>query len=148
MTEQDPYNLDRFLEAQERHYAIALQELRGGQKRSHWMWFMFPKLDGVAYSEMAQTYAIGSPGEALAYLEDPVLGDRLQVCSEVLLLHEHLAITDIFMPPDHMALQASMTLFAAITEPGSVFEEVLDTFYAGLADGVTTRLLKTAHADV
>ena len=111
----DNNNLKRFLDAQEKSFDTALAELRAGRKRSHWMWYIFPQIQGLGSSEMSRRYAIRDPDEARAYLADPVLSKRLiDLCNELLKL-ENLTATQIFGYPDDMKLQSSMTLFAEAT---------------------------------
>lgn len=140
MSETDAFNLQRFLIAQAESYDIALQELRQGRKRSHWMWFIFPQVAGLGRSAMAEAYAIRSRAEAIAYLQHPVLGMRLQQCCAVLLQHDQ-AIQEILGTPDDLKLRSSMTLFALVTPPDSIFQRVLDMFYSGQQDDRTAALL-------
>ena len=139
----DPFDLNRFLEAQEGVFEQALSELRKGQKRGHWMWFIFPQLEGLGHSPTTQYYAIKSLEEARAYLDHPVLGQRLRACAEVLLEIEGRSAMGIFGHPDILKLRSSMTLFACIAdEPGSVFDRVLDAYYEGEEDARTLQLLE------
>ena len=143
MRGDDPFDLSRFLEAQEGVYAEALAELRQGHKRSHWMWFIFPQLEGLGHSPTTQYYAIKSLEEARAYLDHPVLGQRLRACAQVLLEFEGRSAMDIFGYPDILKLRSSMTLFACVAdEPGSVFDRVLDAYYDGEEDARTLQLLE------
>jgi uncharacterized protein (DUF1810 family) len=137
----DPFGLSRFTTAQEGSYDTALAELRGGQKRSHWMWFIFPQIDGLGHSPTARFYAIRSRDEARAYLRHPVLGPRLVACAEALLALEGRPASAIFGFPDDMKLRSSMTLFACVAEPPSVFDRVIDRYFAGERDDVTLRLV-------
>jgi uncharacterized protein (DUF1810 family) len=138
----DPFDLNRFLEAQEGVYRGALAELRQGQKRSHWMWFIFPQLEGLGHSPTTQYYAIKSLEEARAYLDHPVLGQRLHECAQVLLEVEGRSAMDIFGYPDILKLRSSMTLFACVAdEPGSLFDHVLEAYYDGEEDARTLDLL-------
>jgi uncharacterized protein (DUF1810 family) len=139
----DPFDLNRFLEAQEGVYREALAELRHGHKRSHWMWFIFPQLDGLGHSPTTQYYAIKSLEEACAYLDHPVLGQRLRACAQVLLELEGRSPSEIFGYPDTLKLRSSMTLFACVAdEPGSVFDRVLDAYYEGEEDARTLQMLE------
>ena len=139
----DPFDLDRFKEAQERIYSAVLAELKGGQKRSHWMWFIFPQIDGLGHSPTAKLYAIKSKEEARAYLDHPVLGSRLVECAQAVLAVEGRSASAIFGFPDDMKLKSSMTLFAAVTEdPNSVFVRVLERYFGGEEDGATLRLME------
>jgi uncharacterized protein (DUF1810 family) len=137
----DPYDLERFVRAQDGVYAHALAEIRDGRKRTHWMWFVFPQLDGLAFSATAKRYAIRSAGEARAYLAHPVLGPRLVECAEALLEVEHRTASQIFGSPDDLKLRSSATLFASVSPAGSVFERVLERYYGGAPDGRTLELL-------
>ena len=136
----DPYDLQRFLRAQEPIYATALAELRGGQKRSHWMWFIFPQIEGLGQSPTSKYYAIKSLAEAQAYLQHPLLGPRLQECAEAVLAIEGRSAAEIFGFPDDLKLRSSMTLFAALAGPDSVFARVLERFYDGRPDEQTLRI--------
>jgi uncharacterized protein (DUF1810 family) len=137
----DPYNLDRFVEAQANVYELALVELKQGRKRSQWIWFIFPQVAGLGSSCMSQIYAIGSRGETGAYLAHPVLGPRLVECAEAVLRVEGRSAREIMGSPDDLKLQSSMTLFAEVATPGSVFEQVLDKLYAGEWDRQTLEFL-------
>lgn len=137
----DPHNLNRFLLAQQDSYSTALAELRRGQKRSHWIWFIFPQVQGLGHSPTAQLYAIGSAEEARACLEHPVLGSRLQECARALLDHRGTPIRFILAPPDDLKLRSSMTLFAQLSPPDSVFHQVLEEFYDGRPDEATLQFL-------
>jgi len=137
----DPHGLERFVEAQEGVHARALEELRGGRKTSHWMWFVFPQVAGLGFSPMSQRYAIGSLDEARAYLAHPVLGPRLVTCAQALLSHPDRTALDIMGSPDDAKLRSSMTLFALATGSEPVFQQVLDTFFAGERDPRTVALL-------
>jgi len=136
------YDLARFIDAQEGVFERALQELTRGRKQSHWMWFIFPQVSGLGHSPMAQRYAIRSKGEALAYLEHEVLGQRLRQCAAALLAYPDRNITAIMGSPDDMKLRSSLTLFAAISPPDSVFARVLAHFYTGRSDEFTTEFLE------
>ena len=138
----DPYNLARFISAQQRIYDSVLAELRSGQKRSHWMWFIFPQFEGLGHSPTAQHYAITSIGEARRYLEHPVLGVRLLECAEAVLAVEGRSVSAIFGYPDDLKLKSSMTLFASAAEnPHSVFLRVLEKYFHGEQDERTLQLL-------
>ncbi|WP_323844634.1 DUF1810 domain-containing protein [Microbulbifer magnicolonia] len=137
----DPYNLERFVEAQSRKYDAALAEIAAGQKRSHWMWYVFPQITGLGFSAMAQRYAISGLDEARAYLHHPVLGPRLRECCAQLLQLEGLSAHEIFGSPDDMKLRSSMTLFSAAKNGNSVFDEVLDKYFRGQKDSRTLEIL-------
>ncbi len=136
----DPHDLQRFLQAQEDDYATALREITAGRKRSHWMWYVFPQIDGLGSSAMARRYAIKSADEARAYLAHPVLGERLRACARAAVAVEGRSAAEIFGSPDDLKLRSSATLFAAVSPPDSVFQELLDRFYDG-PDPATLRLL-------
>ena len=137
----DPLGLHRFLDGQQSTYAQALSELRAGRKRSHWMWFIFPQFDGLAFSSTSKHYSIKSEAEAAAYLEHPVLGPRLRECAEAVLQVEGRTAHDIFGSPDDAKLRSCATLFAAVSPPGSVFERLLEQYFAGERDEKTLQLL-------
>ena len=140
----DPFDLKRFISAQDGLYERALNEIKNGQKRTHWMWFIFPQFDGLAYSATFQHYAIKSREEARLYLNHPLLGARLVECTEVLLAVKGRTISDIFGYPDDLKLKSSMTLFAQVAEADSPFLRVLDKYFNGDRDFKTLQLLETA----
>ena len=131
MANQDEFNLARFLTAQESVYPQVVAELRAGRKRSHWMWFIFPQIIGLGRSAISQRYAIRSVAEARAYLAHPVLGQRLLECVTILLEGVEKSAFRIFGQPDTMKFQSSLTLFAGVSKPGSVFEQALEKFFEG-----------------
>lgn len=139
----DPYNLARFVSAQAPLIDTVLAELRGGRKRSHWMWFVLPQLAGLGHSAMAQKYAIGSVDEAAAYLAHPVLGARLRACCSVLAGLDGLSANQIFGAPDDMKFRSSMTLFAHVARDEPVFSECLNKYFGGVPDGTTLALIKS-----
>jgi len=141
VSEPDPYDLQRFVVAQAGDYDRALGELRRGRKESHWIWYIFPQVAGLGHSSMAGKYAIQSREEAVAYLQHPVLGERLRQCCEALLRHRAKRVEDIMGYPDDLKLRSSMTLFAAVSESDSVFHQVLKAFYAGERDERTMDFL-------
>ena len=136
-----PHDLRRFLEAQDGVHAQALAELRRGSKRSHWMWFVFPQLAGLGLSSTANRFGIRSLEEARAYLTHPVLGARLLACAAAMLSVDGRSATAILGIPDDLKLRSCATLFALVAEPGSVFEQLLATYYGGDRDRKTLRLL-------
>lgn len=138
----DPGELARFVRAQGDVYEQALAEIRGGHKRTHWMWFVFPQLDGLGSSPTAKLYAIKSAGEAVAYLAHPVLGPRLQECVQALLVLEGKSASDIFGFPDDLKLRSCATLFGTISPPGSIFQRLLEKYFPDGPDPATLRLLK------
>ena len=143
MTE-DRFDLQRFVEAQQGVYEQALAEITGGRKRSHWMWFIFPQIAGLGSSPMSQRYAINSAGEARAYLEHEVLGPRLIECAAAALALDAANAADVFPYPDDRKLRSSATLFAAVSEPGSVFERLLAKWFGGERDQKTVSALSAA----
>ncbi len=142
----DPYDLKRFMAAQEGVYGGVLAELGSGRKRSHWMWFIFPQIDGLGHSPTAMYYAIKNMAAARAFLDHPVLGARIRECAEAVLAIEGRSASEIFGYPDDMKLKSSMTLFASVAEdPESVFNRVLDKYYGGGKDSATLRILGLSH---
>ena len=141
MEDRDPHRLNRFVRAQQGVYEEALAEIRAGDKRSHWMWFVFPQLAGLGSSPTAREYAIRSLDEARAYLQHPLLGPRLQECAEAALGVRGLSAHDIFGSPDDMKLRSSATLFAQVSPQASVFHRLLERFFNGRADEKTLQLL-------
>ncbi|MFI5954464.1 DUF1810 domain-containing protein [Cryptosporangium sp. NPDC051539] len=139
----DPYRLARFVSAQDSGdgYAPVLRELRAGQKVGHWMWFVFPQIDGLGSSAMARQYAIGSLDEARAYLAHPVLRERLDAAIDALLGVEGRSITTILGPIDAMKLRSSMTLFASAAPTDPAFPTILDRYFGGRPDERTVALL-------
>ena len=139
---EDPFDLDRFVHAQAPDYDRALSELRAGHKRSHWMWYVFPQIEGLGSSAMSRQYSIKSEAEARAYLEHPVLGARLRECFAAVLNVEGRSAHEIFGSPDDMKLRSSATLFAAVSDE-AVFEEVLKKYFDGKHDEETLRRLRS-----
>ncbi len=135
-----PFDLDRFVQAQDPVIERVRRELREGQKRGHWMWYVFPQLSGLGFSTMAQRYAIASIGEAAAYLEHPILGPRLIECSELINAVEGRAIGEIF-GSDDLKFQSCMTLFAAVPEAAPVFGDALAKYFGGMPDRMTAKML-------
>ena len=134
----DPYDLGRFVDAQAGVYDQALAEIRGGRKRSHWMWFVFPQIAGLGRSPMAQRYAIAGLDEARAYFEHPLLGPRLVAAAQAMLEHRGaLSAFDVLGGIDAMKLRSSMTLFARAAPQEPVFGAVLDAFFDGADDPET-----------
>jgi len=138
----DPFDLARFLAAQDPIYADALNEVREGHRQSHWMWFVFPQAIGLGTSPMARHYAIRSVAEARAYLAHPTLGHRLRECAESLLRISGKSASEIFGYPDDHKLWSSVTLFASISEKDPVFKEVLERYFGGKPDPLTLRFLE------
>lgn len=138
----DTFDLSRFTTAQESIYDSVLAELRNGQKRTHWMWYIFPQIDGLGHSATSKHYAIKSLEEARQYLNHPVLGQRLLECAEAVFTIEGRSIPEIFGYPDHLKFKSSMTLFASVAPPGSVFARILDKYFNGERDALTLQLLE------
>jgi uncharacterized protein (DUF1810 family) len=130
----DPHNLSRFLSAQQDSYAGALRELRGGYKRGHWMWFIFPQIEGLGHSDIARWFAIQSLEEAAAYLAHPVLGARLIECCEALLRHPDRSARAMLGTPDDLKLCSCVTLFDQVRPRQPVFQQILETFFLGRPD--------------
>ena len=141
----DPYNLTRFVQAQEADYDQALTEIRAGAKRSHWMWYVFPQFVGLGSSPTSRNYAIKSREEAEAYLAHPILGPRLIECAEAALQIEGHSAVQIFGSPDDMKLRSSATLFAAVSSGGSVFHRLIDKYFDGKQDVRTLELISQAR---
>ena len=134
--------LERFVQAQAADYPRALTEIRAGRKRSHWMWYVFPQLEGLGASPMSQRYAIRSLVEARAYLEHPVLGPRLREIAEAALAVEGRSARELMGSPDDLKLRSCATLFAVVSPAGSVFHRLLDRYFEGQPDPRTQELLR------
>ena len=130
----DPYDLARFVRAQDGVWDGALREIRAGRKQSHWMWFVFPQAEGLGSSAAAQAYAVKSLGEARAFLAHPVLGPRLVEASEAVAGGPGRTAREVFGTPDDLKLRSSASLFASVAPPGSVFQRVLARYFAGEPD--------------
>lgn len=133
----DRYDLQRFVEAQAPVYETVLQELRQGRKQSHWMWFVFPQIEGLGSSAMAREFAISSRAEAEAYLDHPILGQRLHECTQLVTSVQDHSIDEILGYPDDIKFRSSMTLFASVTEDNKDFIDALNKFYGGDMDRAT-----------
>jgi uncharacterized protein (DUF1810 family) len=143
MPDEDAFHLERFVTAQAPIYIAALAELQAGRKRSHWMWFVFPQLQGLGHSAMAYRYGIGSLDEARAYLAHPLLGPRLVECTLAVLAIKGQSLHSIFGSPDDMKFRSSMTLFSlAANEGETVFQQALDRYCDGRADERMLTLLE------
>lgn len=138
----DPFELNRFISAQEGIYDRVLAELRSGRKRTHWMWYIFPQIDGLGHSATTKHYAIKSMEEVRHYLNHPVLGPRLVECAEAVLAIEGRSISEIFGYPDDLKLKSSMTLFACVADPRSAFVRILDKYFQGERDVRTLHLVE------
>jgi uncharacterized protein (DUF1810 family) len=141
MHADDPFDLDRFVQAQDGVYAAALAELRAGRKTSHWMWFVFPQIDGLGRSQTARFFAVKSLAEARAYLAHPVLGKRLRECTTAVLGVAGLTASEIFGYPDDIKFRSSMTLFERAAPGCGLFSDALDRFFDGGRDRMTLELL-------
>lgn len=138
----DQFNLNRFVIAQEKVYDTALSELRNGEKLTHWMWFIFPQIEGLGITPTSKYYAIKNLEEARQYLHHPVLGARLLECAEAVLAVQGSSASDIFGYPDYLKLKSSMTLFSSVAGPDSVFVRILDKYFNGERDMKTVELLE------
>lgn len=135
-----PFDLERFVQAQNPVYRDVREELARGRKQSHWMWFVFPQIAGLGFSAMSQRYAIASRAEAMAYLAHPVLGPRLIECTRLVLAVEGRTINAILGAPDDAKFHSSMTLFGAVSDD-PIFGEALARYFAGERDGATLEIL-------
>ena len=133
----DPYDLQRFVDAQEPLYDAVISELTDGRKRSHWIWFVFPQLRGLGSSPTAVRYGVSSREEAVAYLAHEMLGPRLRECTRLVAQIDGRSVEEIFGWPDYLKVRSSMTLFARSTDDNADFVAVLDKFYGGEEDPVT-----------
>ncbi len=140
MKKNDPYDLQRFIDAQSRWIEQACKELEEGRKQSHWMWFIFPQLKGLGHSAMANHYGISSRKEAEAYLAHPILGTRLRHCTALVLALEGRSVEQIF-EADDVKFRSSMTLFARVDSESSIFNNALKKYFAGKPDQLTIERL-------
>lgn len=136
-TENDRYDLQRFVEAQNPVFEQVCRELRAGRKTGHWMWFIFPQVQGLGHSPMAVRFGISSRKEAQAYLGHPVLGQRLRICTEIVNLVEGLTARELFGHPDDLKFRSSMTLFASAAAGNQVFKDALKKYFQGELDPLT-----------
>jgi|SRR5580704_7718166 uncharacterized protein (DUF1810 family) len=137
----DPYDLQRFIDAQNPVFEKVRAELGAGQKQGHWMWFVFPQLRGLGSSQVAVHFGISSRQEAEAYLKHPVLGARLRECTRIVNLVQGRSINEIFGYPDDLKFGSSMTLFASATPDNQVFKDALENYFAGELDRLTIEKL-------
>ena len=137
----DKFNLNRFIKAQEETYSSAMDEIKSGSKYGHWMWFIFPQLEGLGSTEMTKKFSIKSLEEAKAYLKNAILGERLLESCEILLKLEDVSISDVMGFPDDLKLRSSMTLFESASSKNSIFSKVLDEYYESSRDNKTLGLL-------
>lgn len=136
------FNLNRFLEAQETKYNDALSEIKNGRKLTHWMWYIFPQIAGLGFTNFNVLYAIQNKEEATQYLNHPVLGKRLIEISKAVVEIEGKTALEIFGKPDERKLKSSMTLFSIINDLNPIFQHVLDKYYKGMKDENTLKLIK------
>jgi len=134
-------NFQHFIDAQNSVISTVLDELCSGQKRTHWMWFVFPQHVGLGRSPMAKRFGLGSIEDARAYLTDPILGGRLVACTEVVLANRARSAREIFGTPDDLKFRSCMTLFASAVPQQAIFQLALDTYFAGELDPLTAALL-------
>ncbi len=140
-------DLSRFIEAQKFAYPTALNEIKSGKKRSHWMWFIFPQIAGLGRSVMSEKYAIKNIEEALEYLENEILGARLREITGILLLLKTNDAREVFGSPDNLKLRSCMTLFAQLDETNGIFQKVLDKYFFGTQDKRTISLINSNQED-
>jgi uncharacterized protein (DUF1810 family) len=138
---RDSFELRRFVDAQFSVYRQVVEELSHGRKRSHWMWFIFPQIAGLGFSDMAQRFAIGTRAEAVAYLEHELLGPRLIECTRLVVAASDKTITEILGSPDDMKFRSCMTLFDAVSKQ-DIFAQAIATFYPGGKDRATLKILE------
>ncbi|WP_350560949.1 DUF1810 domain-containing protein [Psychrobacter sp. CAL346-MNA-CIBAN-0220] len=131
-----------FIQAQSTIYPLVIKELTQGKKRTHWIWFIFPQIEGLGHSVMARRFALQSLAQAQEYLQHDVLGLRLLECAELLLQHADKSALDIFGTPDNLKLHSSLTLFALAANKGSIFEQLLQQFFVGKYDTKTMSILE------
>lgn len=137
----DPHNLRRFVEAQDSVMEQVKEELRAGRKRTHWMWYVFPQMEGLGRSQKSQYYGIASRAEAEAYLAHSILGPRLRECTRIVNDVEGRSANDIFGSPDDLKFRSSMTLFDAVSDDPTPFRTALNQYYDGTPDPNTLELL-------
>lgn len=133
----DIYQLQRFLDAQEAVYPDVVRELREGRKESHWMWYIFPQVKGLGKSHISQKYALGSIDEATAYVQHPILGNRLHECTEIVVSTEESTVEQIFGYPDYLKFHSSMTLFSQVENHNPIFDSALGKYFDNKKDQLT-----------
>ena len=138
-------NIERFIEAQEGIYQAALEEVKSGKKQSHWMWFIFPQIQGLGYSSMAIYYGIRNMEEAIEYLQHPILGSQLIEISTAILDGKETNPLELLGFPDNLKLKSSMTLFSQVPDAPEVFKQVLERFFGGEVDEKTMDILGTCR---
>ncbi len=136
------FDLKRFIKAQDSIWETVLTEIGNGRKRSHWMWYIFPQINGLGYSSTTKFYSIKSKDEAYAYLTHPILSERLRELLEILLKFEQKSVNDIFPYPDNLKFHSCLTLFASITEENDIYRKALIKFFTGKEDERTQRIIK------
>jgi len=141
----DQYNLNRFLEAQMTTYEGAMLELARGRKESHWIWYVFPQIEGLGRSETAKLYSIKSLEEGRAYLEHPVLGQRLIEACEIILSLKDVSMDEVMGFPDDLKLLSSMTLFEALSDSSSIFTKIIEIYFDDERDEASLEIIKTMH---
>ena len=145
---EDPHDLHRFVRAQANDHERALSEIRGGRKRTHWMWYIFPQFQGLGSSSMSRRFSIKSVAEARAYVGHLILEPRLTACAEAVVGVEGRSAIEIIGSPDDLKLRSCATLFARVSPAGSVFDRLLNRYFQGRPDLATLRLLDaTSTAD-
>lgn len=142
----DPFNLRRFVEAQESDYPTVLQELAAGQKRGHWIWYIFPQIEGLGGSPMSRKYAISSRGEAKAYAEHSILGPRLRECAQLVVNVKGRSAEQIFPYPDNLKFRSCMTLFEQSAVDSAIFRRALLKYFGGKGDQSTLDILERQAA--
>jgi uncharacterized protein (DUF1810 family) len=144
----DAFNLQRFVQAQDPVFNKVQKELNEGKKRSHWMWFVFPQFTGLGSSPMSQRFAIRSREEAQAYLDHPLLGTRLRICTQEVLNIPEGSVESIFGHPDNLKFHSSITLFAQLSPDHSVFHQALNKYFHGIPDNWTLQLMDSKQAQL
>jgi uncharacterized protein (DUF1810 family) len=140
---EDPFHLQRFVDAQNSIYGNVVNELRRGEKRTHWMWFIFPQVVGLGRTPTAERYSIKSIEEAKAYIVHPILGVRLQECTKLVISIDGKTANQIFGFPDDLKFCSSMTLFNHVAEDNNIFLNAITKFYAGREDDLTIKILES-----
>ena len=138
----DKFNLNRFVEAQTNSYEAAMNELSQGKKMGHWIWYIFPQIEGLGSTDMTKLYSIKSTQEASAYLEHPLLGKRLVESCEIILSLDATSISEVMGFPDNLKLRSSMTLFEYVSKPNSIFRKVLIRYFDNELDETSIKLIK------
>jgi uncharacterized protein (DUF1810 family) len=141
----DKYNLSRFLEAQMVTYEGAMLELARGSKKSHWIWYIFPQIEGLGRSDTAKLYSIKSLEEGRVYLEHPVLGPRLVEACEILLSLKEASMDEVMGFPDDLKLLSSMTLFEVVSDSNSIFTKMIEFYYEGRRDKASLDIIKSRY---